>query len=233
MLSFTRFLTPSNARPSRRPAKSIVIGLALALLGLPAAAAITSGLPDWFSQWTGGTPMMMSGESIGSLPSYLTPADTMEVPGATESENGLQLLPSLEMEVPFTQVFDAVPSADGNGYAFIGPGSEAANARVRVFGDVSMAFDTTLVGGRGKTIQWNPGPAFAGSKLLYFLGSASASGSVSVGSSPIGLPVDSAQWKLAFEQGTVLLILVRPDGFYSALELDRVGGALVAVQSVP
>jgi hypothetical protein len=233
MLSFTRFLTPSNARSWQRRTKPVVVGFLLALLGLPVAAAIDSGLPDWFSQWTGGTPMMMSGESIGSLPSYLTPAETMDVPGADASENGLQLLPSLEMDVPFTQVFDAVSSAEGDGYAFIGPGSQTANARARVFGDVLVTFDTTIVGGRGKALQWNPGQAFAGSELIYSIGGSFATGSMTVGSAPIALPVDSAQWKAAFDQGTVILVLARPDGLFAVLELDRVEGVLVAYQSVP
>lgn len=213
--------------------KTVVIGLVLALLGLPAAVAINSGLPDWFFQWTGGTPMMMSGESIGSLPSYLTPAETLDVPGADAASNGLQLLPSIELEVPYTQVFDAILSAEGNGYAFIGPGTETLNARARIFGDVLTTFDATLVGGRSKSLQWNPGQAFAGSTLLYSLGGSTVSGSMEIGSSAITLPVDSAQWTAAFEKGSVVLLLVRADGAYAVLELDQVEGALVAYQAVP
>lgn len=232
------FLT-SRARNAARTASALLrrrVALAtLAVLGALAVptVALSSVVPQWFQLWTGGAPMMMSGEGIGSLPSYLTPDTVAPVPGATPEQNALQGLPSLEVNVPYTAIFDAVPSADGDGYVFIGPGATPNDALVRLFGDLLVTVDPTHLEGRHKTLSWNVGPSFAGANLYYVIGDASSMGTVSNVSGPILLPVQSPAWQAAFDSGSVILALVRADGAVATLHLDASGDQVVAVQHLP
>lgn len=222
----------SRLRRRGHVSAQLLMLLLTTLVGVPAIALGTIH-PQWFQQWSGGAPLMMSGESIGSLPCYLTPDTTAPVPGATAEENGLQLLPAIEVDVPFNTVYDTVVDAHGNGYAFLGPGSGNSIAEVRFFGDVSIDVDPTFLEGRDRTVYWNVGPAFAGATLHYALGSLASFGSVSQVSGKLELPVDSPAWQAAFAKGVISLALVRADGAVAVMHLDEMNGAIVAFQSVP
>ena len=216
--------------PLRR--RVALAAVALGALVVP-TVALGSAIPQWFQLWTGGAPLMMSGEGIGSLPAYFTPDSFVPVPGATPEEVALQEQPTVELNVPYTAAFDVVTSAVGNGYAFIGPGAGPNDAELRLFGDLAMTVDPTQLEARNNTMSWNVGPAFAGSTLYYVIGDSSTMGTVSNVAGEMILPVKSDAWQSAFDSGVVILALVRPDGAVATLHVDQTGSGIVAIQNVP
>jgi|GEM_PF-6776140 len=228
--SRARVAARTITEPLRR--RVALVAIALGALVVP-TVALGSALPQWFQLWTGGSPMMMSGEGIGSLPAYFTPDSFAPVPGATPEQLALQSKPSVEVNVSYFEAFDVITAAQGDGYVFIGPGATPNDAVVRLFGDLAMTIDPTVLEGRDKTVAWNVGQDFAGSTLYYVIGSASSVGTVSNIDGTILLPVESGAWKAAFEQGTVILALIRGDGAVATLHLDSTDDGIVAFQNLP
>jgi hypothetical protein len=212
--------------------KSALLTVALAI-GLPAGAigVQTSG---WFGQATGGAQLMASGESIGSLPCFLTPDETAPVPGATPAQLALQTLPALQVDIASSLVWDVVQSAFGNGYAFVGPSLTAENnARLRTFGDASASLDSKPFAIRTNALSWRVGAAFAGSTLTV-----AGMGKPLVVQLPpttldVPLPIDSTLWAATLAVSPISLTLTRPDGVLATLQLSLSGNQLVVIQNVP
>lgn len=230
----TRSITRADSSRRRRGQISVQLLMLLVttLVGVP-VVALGATYPQWFQLWSGGAPMLLSGEGIGTLPCYVTPDATAPVPGATHAENELQLQPAIQVDVPYDTIYDTVVDGSGTGYAFISPGTGSTQAKVRVFGDVAVTIDPNQLEGRQRTVYWNVGPAFDGATLHFAIGDLASFGTKVGVSGALMLPVESDVWKAAFDKGVVSLILVRADGAMAALHIDEIGGAIVAIQAVP
>jgi len=212
--------------------KSALLTVALAI-GLPAGAiGVQTG--GWFGQATGGAQLMASGESIGSLPCFLTPDETAQIPGASPAQLALQTMPALQVDIASNLVWDVVLSAFGNGYAFVGPSlTSENNARLRTFGDASVWLDSLPFAIRTNTLSWRVGSAFVGSTLTV----AGTGKPIVIQLSPttldVPLPVDSTLWAAWLATSPVSLTLTRPDGVVATLQLSLSGNQLVVIQNVP
>jgi hypothetical protein len=224
-------LSSVSARFGRLRRATLLAGAIV--LGLP-AGAIGLQLGGWFGQWTGGSALMMSGESIGSLPCYFTPGDTAALPGATPEQLALQVLPALRADVASGIVFDVVAAATGNGYAFVSPSpSNEFNANLRVFGDLSASLDPKVFAVRTNTLSWRVGPAFAGASLSVASSGKTTTTILGPTATDVPLPIDSPMWAAMLASGPIGLALTRTDGLVATLQLSLVGGQLAVVQNVP
>lgn len=212
--------------------QSALLTVALAV-GLPAAAigVQTSG---WFGQATGGAQLMASGESIGSLPCFLTPDETAPIPGASPSQLAMQTLPAFQVDIASNLVWDVVQSAVGNGYAFVGPSlTNEGNARLRTFGDTSASVDSKPFTVRTNTLSWRIGSAFAGSSLTIAGSGKPLVMQLSPATLDIPLPIDSTLWASTLATAPISLTLTRADGAVATLQLSLSGSQLVVIQNVP
>lgn len=212
-------------------AGALPAGACLVALSLPATLiALTAS--DWFQQWTNGAPMMASGESIGSLPAYLTPSDEVPVPGASAEQNALQAEPAIQIDVPHEYAFSSVPYAQGAGYAFVGPSPLAtANARVRLFGTLDAKAPLNAFDGRNNSLSWRVGNAFAGSKLVTASATKTTISLLPPNATTVPLPVD--QWKSALQAGPMVMTLVGTSGQKAMLVLTADTDMLSIAQFVP
>lgn len=212
--------------------QSALLTAALAV-GLPAAAigVQTSG---WFGQATGGAQLMSSGESIGSLPCFLTPDETAPIPGASPAQLALQTLPALQIDIASSGVWDVIQNAVGNGYCFIGPSlANEGNARLRTFGDASATVDSKPFVVRTNTLSWRIGPAFAGSSLTIAGSGKPLVMQLSPATLDVPLPIDSTLWAATLAVTPITLTLTRADGAVATLQLALSGNQLLVNQNVP
>jgi hypothetical protein len=211
---------------------SALLTAALAI-GLP-AVAIGVQSAGWFGQATGGAQLMASGESIGSLPCYLTPDETAPIPGATPAQLALQTLPALQVDIASNLVWDVVQGAIGNGYCFVGPSlTNEFNARLRTFGDASAAIDSKPFAVRTNTLSWRVGSAFAGSSLTIAGSGKPLVMQLSPATLDVPLPIDSTLWSATLAVTPITLTLTRADGAVATLQISLSGGQLIAIQNVP
>jgi hypothetical protein len=212
--------------------QSALLTVALAV-GLPAAAigVVTTG---WFGQATGGAQLMASGESIGSLPCFLTPDETAPLPGATPEQMAMQALPAVQVDIASNLVWDVVQSALGNGYCFVGPSlTNEGNARLRTFGDALESIDSKPFSVRTNTLSWRIGSAFAGSSLTIAGSGKPLVMQISPATLDIPLPIDSTLWAATLATTPITLTLTRADGAVASLQLALSGNQLVVTQNVP
>lgn len=212
--------------------KSALLTVALAV-GLP-AGAIGIQTSGWFGQATGGAQLMTSGESIGSLPCFLTPDETAPLPGASPAQLALQTMPALQVDIASNLVWDVVQNANGNGYAFVGPSlTNEANARLRTFGDANALLDSKPFAIRTNTLSWRIGAAFAGSTLTIVGAGKPLVLQLSPATLDVPLPIDSTLWATTLAANPIALTLTRPDGAVATLQLSLSGNQLIVLQNVP